>query len=321
VPFPAITEQYGSLSATGIGAETVFGTSVAPTGNMPMMQNTFDVDPGYFSPEVMQGVRDRQIYNMYGEQKLHGAIGGPLFQSNGIPLLVYSIGTDVVSGTAAPYTHTISQANQLKSVTVEKNIGGFQSLRFAGTRFNKYVIKATAGNTPVEITADGISQSATIVGTPAAVSVVNETPFVFAEASLTLFSNVRAEVASATITIENGIKETYTYGNHGPAFITPVLLHVSGQIDLVWSSLNNATYGDYTSMINGTLGNLSLALTHPASAGSVTVNCPQVVLSKYGNDLKIADVVMTTLTFEASKILPSSNTINAVILNGQAAAY
>jgi hypothetical protein len=323
VGFPTITERYGSLSATGIAKETTFGTGVAPTSFQPMTSNTYDVDPGWFSPEVMQAVRDKQIYNLYGEAKYDGSVGGPVFPGNGIMQLVYAIGTDVVSGTGAPYTHTISEANTLQSMTIEKNIGGYQSLRFAGVRINKYQLKVATGNTAAEFTADGIGQSAAIIGTPAAVTVSSELPFVFAEASLTMFGNLRSEVSSVSIAIENGVKPTYTFSSfHGPSFITPVTLKVNGQVDLVWSSLNDATYGDYSTMINGTLGALTVALAHPVAAnGSVQLSCPQVVLSKYSNDLKIGDVVMSTLNFEASKALPSGSSISAVITNSQSTAY
>jgi hypothetical protein len=323
VTFPPITEAYAGLSATGIAGESAFGTAAPPTTFQPQTTNSFEVDPGWFTPEVMQGVRDGQIYNLYGEATYNGTIGGPVFPSNGIPLLVYAIGTDVVSGTTAPYTHTVSQANQLKSVTVEKNIGGVQSLRFAGVRISKLTLKAAAGNTAAEISADGVGQSAAIVGTPAAVSTVNELGFVFAEASVTLFGNLRADVSAFDMTIDNTVKGTYTFsGQHGPSFVTPTKLHVNGTIDVVWSSLNAATYGDFTSMVNGTLGALSFGLAHPVAAnGSITTNCPQVVLSKFSNDLKIGDVVMATLNYEASKTLPSGNTINAVITNGVSTAY
>jgi hypothetical protein len=296
---------------------------VTATTFLPMTDNTLEVDPGWFSPPVMMATRDKQVFNMYGEQKLAGSVSGPLFPSNAMELLAASIGTDVVSGTTSPYTHTISQANTLASLTIEKNLGNYQSLQVAGCRVNKMSIKAPVGNEPVNITADVMGQSAAILTTPTAVTVTNEVPFVFAEAVFSLGGSSRADVSNVQIDIENGVKETYTYsGQHGPSFLTPVTLKVSGSFDVVWSSLNDATYGDYTRMINGTVGALSLTLTHPTGGGySVAVTLPQVVLSKYANDVRLEDVIMSKVTFEASKSLTSGYTIQAVVINGISAAY
>jgi hypothetical protein len=290
-----------------------------------MTGNTMEADPGWFSPPVMMGVRDKQVFNMYGEAKFAGAIDGPLFPSNAIELLVASIGTDAVAGTVAPYTHTISQANTLPSLTVEKNLGGFQSLQFAGCRVNKLDIKAPVGNQPVAITADMMGQSVLVLNSPTAVSVTNEIPFVFAEASVTLMTHARADVSNVQLTIENGVKETYTYsGSHGPSYLTPVTVHVSGTIDVVWSSLNDSTYGDFNTMENGTLGALVVAFAHPGGGGySVTLNCPQVALTKFGSTVQEEDVIMSSFTFESSKPLTggSQYSIQAVVLNGVSAAY
>jgi len=320
MPFPTVTERYGSLSATGFAKESVFGTPVAATTFLPMLSNTMEVDPGWFSPQVMQATRDLQIYNMYGEAHYTGSVDGPLFPSNAIPLFVASIGTDVVTG-VGPYTHTISQANALPSLTVEKNLGNFQSLQFAGCRVGKMSIKVPTANEPATMTADLTGRSAAILSSPTAVSVSNEIPFVFAEATLTMFGNARAYCANVQIDIDNGLKETYTYsGSHGPSYITPVTLHVSGTLDVVWSSLNDATYGDYTSMVNGTLGSLVVTVVH-ATVGTVTITLPQIVLNKYANDVKISDVIMSTLTFEATKSFSSGYTIQAVVINNVSTAY
>ena len=108
MPYPTIIERYGSLSATGFSKETTFGVPVAATTWLPMTGNTMEADPGWFSPELMMAVRDRNVFNMYGEAKYQGAVDGPLFPSNAMELLVASIGTDAVTGTGVPYTHTIS---------------------------------------------------------------------------------------------------------------------------------------------------------------------------------------------------------------------
>jgi hypothetical protein len=325
VAFSTITERPGSLSAVGLAKEVTFGSPVTPTTFQPDTDCSIEPDPGWFSPGVMQGVRDKQIYNMYGEAKYTGNIDGPLFPTNGIPLLVYAIGTDAVTGTVAPYTHTVSQANTLSSITVEKNIGGFQSLQFAGCKVGKLTMKCPTGDQAVTMTADVTGRAVAVLDTPTAVSITNEIPFVFAEGALTAFGNSRAEATNIQIEIDNGLKSTYTFSQqHGPNFITPVTLTVNGSFDVVWDSLDDSTYGDFTTMETGVLGSLNFTLTHPGMGGnSVSITCPQIVLSKYKNDLKLADVVMTTLNFEASRPLTGGSqfTVKAVVTNGQSAAY
>lgn len=407
MPFPTITEADGALSDTGLAKEPAFGTATTATTFLPMASNTMEVDPGWFSPTLMQGVRDKQVYNLQGEEKHAGAITGALFPTNAMAMLVASIGTDAaagygvtgsagtgsttlngataanatsitvasatgfsvgqviqidvnntstpttaecrkiasistntftldaaltyahasgvaVVGVVAPYTHTVNQANTLPSLTVEKGIGGRQSLQWAGCRVNKFDLKAPVGNSPVEVTADMMAQSVAVLTSPTPISVANESPFVFTEASVSFYGTNRYESGNAVVSIDNGIKETYTYsGNHGPSFLTPTTLHVSGTLDMVWSSLNDSTYGDFNRMLNQTLGALTVSLAHPASAGTVTLTMPQIALSKYGNDLKSDAVVMSSLTWEASRPLTGSSqfTVQATIVNNVYLAY
>lgn len=470
--YPSILEKYGSLSATGFAKEATFGTPLAADTFLPMASNTMEEDPGWFSPALMQGVRDKQIYNLYGEAKFNGTVTGPIFPSNAMEVTVASIGSDMtvgwgvygtiatptsttisapsvagdttvtltspagfaigqeiilgsgssrearlisnlvgsvvtvadalgyahpsldpavtgttttlsapltapttsvpvtsatgivtgsfvqidvnsVSGTrtsevrkvtnvvtntltvdspinfdhvtaaqvilvTTPYAHTIVQSNTLASLTVEKNIGGFQSLQFAGCRVNKWDLKAPVGNTAVEMSLDLMGQSVAVLNSPTGVNVVDEIPYVFAEANLTIYDTLRTEASNVSISVENGLKETYTYSNfHGPSFITPLTVHGSGAIDVVFDSLNDATYGDFNRMADGTLGVLDFTLVHPTNGGTIDIQMPQIALSKYANDLKIDDVVMSTLTYEATRPLSGANqfTVRAIVTN------
>ena len=405
--FPTITEADGALSETGLARETSgFGVPATPTTSLPNTGNTMEVDPGWFSPTLMMGVRDKQVYNLQGEQMFAGAIDGPLFPTNAMALLVASIGADnlagagitgstgagsttltttvaagvlsislasasgfttgqvvqidvngtgptttsecrmiTLSGTTAtftpalayghtsgctikgvvgPYTHTIQQQNTLPSLTVEKCIGGVQSEQFAGCRVNKFDLKAPVSNEPVAITADMMAQSVAILDAPSQMSVANELPFVFTEATVGFYGTTRYEAANMTMSIDNALKATWTYsGSHGPSFITPINLHVSGALDMVWSSLDNATYGDFDRMLNQTLGTLNFTLAHPASGGSIEISLPQIALSKYANDLKAEDVIMSSLTWEASRPLTGSSqyTVQATVINSQFLPY
>lgn len=319
--YPGVIERYGSLSATGLGKETSFGQTAAISTFLPMTGNTMETDPGWFSPELMMAVRDAHVFNLQGEVKNAGSIEGPLFPSNAMELICAAIGTDTVTGSSAPYTHTIATGNGLPSLTVEKNLGSYQSIQFSGTRVGKLSIKAPSGNEPVSISADMMAQSAAVLTTPTPVSVTNELPFTFAEASCTFAGHARAEVTNTTLDIDNGIKEIYTYsGNHGPSYLTPASLKVSGQVDVVFSSLNDSTYGDYTTMANQTLGSLVIGFAHPSGYG-ITFSMPQVAMSKYTDDVKHGDVIMGSWTYEASYSLTSGKTISAVITNGISSAY
>ncbi len=311
-------EKYGSLSATGEAKETTFGTPVAATEFVPALGNTLAQDPGWFTPSVMQAVRDAQIYNLYGEQKNAGSVNAPMFPTNGIRYLVAAIGTDTVTG-AGPYTHTIAEANILQSLTVEKNIGNFQSLQFAGTRVSKYSIKAAAGNSAAEFTADLVAQSVAILGTPTTVVVVNEEPFVFSEFTLTSGSNAIHQATNFQLDIDNVLKETYTF-NQSPEvqFLTPTALKVSGSFDVVFDNLSSTNFDWFTQAINGSQAALSFELQHPAGL-SITFSMPLVTLSKTDQDTKPESVVMETVNFEA--MYSSGSTISAVVVNNVSTAY
>ena len=223
-----------------------------------------------------------------------------------------------------PYMHTFAQANTLPSLTVEKNLGGFQSLQFAGCRVGKFDVKAPVGNTAVDITADFSGQSVAILNSPTAVSVVNELPYVFAEANLTFYGTLRTDASNVNAVIDNGLKETYTYsGQHGPSFITPVIVHGSGAVDMVFDSLNDTTYGDFNRLANGTLGQFQFSLVHPSNGGTVSFFFPQVAINKFANNLKMEDVIMSSLTWEATRALtgPAQFTVQAVVFNSTYLPY
>jgi hypothetical protein len=478
VGFPTIVEKYGSLSATGVAKEATFGTPVAATAFLPMDGNTMEEEPGWFAPHLMQGYRDYQVYNLYGEAKYTGTVTGPIFPSNAMEFLSSSIGADgavgwgvaapagtptsttvaspsvagatsitltsgtgfvigqqivvdtgaiqefrlisgvagavitvadafeyahasgvaattgttttlsalstagattvtvtsatgIVTGTiiqidvnsvsgtrtseirmvtnvvsttltldvalvyghasasqvtivVAPFTHTLVEQNTLPSLTVEKNLGSFQSLQFAGCRVGKFDLKVPTGNSAAMMAVDLSGRQVTTLSSPTAISIASESPYVFAEASLSMYGTVRTEVSNCTVAIDNGLKETYTYSsNHGPSFITPVTLHVNGTIDLVWDSLTDTTYGDFNRMANGTLGALSFTLQHPTNGGTISFNLPQIVLNKYANDLKMEDVIMSTLSYEATRPLTGSTlfTMQAIVVNNTYVAY
>src|SRR5579859_108109 len=111
----------------------------------------------------------------------------------------------------APFTHTITQATTLPSFTVEKNLGNFESLQFAGARINKFDMQVQNGNSEVACAVDLMAKSSAVLATPTAITVVNELPYVFAECTTSFNSQTISQTTNAEVTIENGLKDTFTF--------------------------------------------------------------------------------------------------------------
>lgn len=354
----------------------------------------------------------------------------PYFVTLDAPLYFsHNSGVAVVS-VVSPFTHVVLPSNNLPSLTVEKNIGGYQSLQFQGTKIDKYSIKAEASDAPVSFTASVVAKNYSILGNstatggaqsitsiaastpstgyvtytstansfvpgqtvvvsgasatvggfnitgtvvsatattftllnsatgatssasatspaPSSISVINEIPFVFSEANLQMNFGygglvTASQVSNISIDIENGLKPTYTFNqSHDLQFLTPVTRKVTGQVDVVFTSLTDAQWGFFSIMNEQVQGSLQLTFTHPSVSPntvgnssnfsdvgySFTIALPAVSFSKYADAIKLEDVVMTTLNFEAayniagsgstSGLGPNQSTIQSQIIDGR----
>lgn len=400
-----VVERYGSLSATGIAKETVFGTAVTPTVFVPMTGNGLELDPGLFSPKVMFGHRDVNTFPLYGQNKVAGSLAAPLFPTQGMAMVSGAIGTDAAAGAGvtgtgatsattlnggvsagattvvltsatgyaqnayiqidvngsgptttaevrkitnlvtttatldtalsyshltgaavsvvtAPFVHTIQQATTLPSFTVEKNLGGFESLKFAGAKVNKLGLSVAASNQEIALSLDLMAQSAVVQATPTAITVTNESPYVFAETTATIFGTATTQVSAVDLSIENGLKDTYTFNSsHNLQFLSPVTVKGSAKVDLVFTSLDDTDWGFWTKMVNGTEGALLTTMTHPASAGTVAVNFPRARIRTSTDAVKMEDIILTTLNFDAYFDFTTSRTVSATVTNANYLPY
>jgi hypothetical protein len=75
-------------------------------------------------------------------------------------------------------------------------------------------------------------------------------------------------------------------------------------------------------MINGTLGALAVAFAHPGGSGyGVGFTFPQVALTKVAPDVKLEDVVLSSISFEATKSISLGYTLQSVVTNGASVVY
>lgn len=239
--------------------------------------------------------------------------------------LVYAHANGVnVSLVTSLYTHQITQQNTLPSMTVEKNIGGFESLQFVGSRINKLDISSNTGNSEATVAVDFRSKHAQVLATPSAIVVTDESPYVFAETTLSLSSTAVIQATTASLSVENGLKDTYTYNSsHDLQFLTPVTRMVTFKTDVVFTSLDDPTWGYWTQMTSTPSTNfpVQLGFTHPTSGGAIYFNMPKGRLKTYSDAIKMDDIVISTLTIDLGLQLSNLTTITANIVNTQYLAY
>ena len=336
----------------------------------------------------------------------------------------HAVGAAVI-GVTGPYSHTVLPSNTLPSLTIEKNIGGYQSIQFTGSRIDKYGLKIETSDAPIAFSAGVTAQSFQILGgvnsatinaaasnsaktqvtytttaphgynvgqqvtvasvtssggvgtfnvtdvilsvptattfvlantttatytsggsvssTLTPITVANELPFVFSEAVVNLNfgygGTVQAsQVSSLSLDIENGMKPTYTFnGSHDLQFLTPVSRKISGQMDVVFTSLTDSQWGFWDIVQGQIQGSITLTFTHPSGSTTtspyvqgyapattnagygVTITLPACNFAKYADSIKMEDVVMTTLNFEAAYPLGAATpqTIQTTIVDGQ----
>ena len=299
----------GTLAVLTAGATSA--TYTLTTGAAPATNDLFQIDVnsvGVTTSEV------RKLVSVTGT--------GPYTLTFDQPINFNHAASAPAKNVVAPFTHTAVPTNTLPSFTIEKNVGGFESLQYAGARVNKFDIKSETGNKEASFTADMIALSELVMPTPTAISVDPATPFVFAEYSLSLFGQALTQANKFSVAIDNGVKPTTTMASaHGPSFITPTTRKVSGEISLVYTSFDDATYGYFNKMLAPTQGAIVFTLQHPSNGGSVAINLPQMRIGKYGDDIKIGDIVITNLHYEAELQLSSSQSITATVINSAYLPY
>ncbi len=243
------------------------------------------------------------------------------------PLVYAHASATSVISVIAPFTHTITPETYLPSLTVEKNLGGAstlggQSLQFAGCRVNKLDLKGQATDTEASFTADMIAQSVAILETPSSISFIDESPFAFSTYEFHYNGTLYKSPTNFALSVDNGVKPTYTMnGSQDLQFNPAVALHTSGQVDLVYDQLDDATNGFWNKMYTEVEASLAFGMTN-ADGDTFTINCPNVDLKTDTIDPKVTDVIMETVPFEVRRSLSGSPfSISATLVNGVYLAY
>lgn len=196
------------LSQLSWGVETAFkeaAVQAAQTKVFGLLKDDVtlpDPDVNYDCYAVIGGDRDVTACDEL-EIVCEGSV--PMILQNG-ELLAMLMGKTVTTGASAPYTHTITGADTLKSMCMEAilNDGTNDFIRyFRGTKINKGTLEA-AEKERLKFSADMITAIAEKTAqTKSTITLLTTKPYFFYEGVLTLWGTGFARLKSFSLSIDN----------------------------------------------------------------------------------------------------------------------
>ena len=208
--------QLTGLSHLGLALETTLGTPVAATGWVPIKPPKPQDVPQFIPDEGFRGLP----YNTYGEylgtKSSTYSVDGMLYPSSGGNFLAAIFGTDTVTGSANPYTHTftVPTTGVAPAYTLSDTYLGPAAVgrQWPGSRCNKLTLKFTPEA--------GLSYTAGFIGFPSATytpeaATYGTLPFFLGwEAAITFGGAADANLSSFSLDLERvGSKALFSAAN------------------------------------------------------------------------------------------------------------
>lgn len=314
--------------AVGVAQEATQNTPLTPTIWLPVKSIDIQKTPNTILPAVAAQTAAAYRYAVPGIFKYAGPLVMPLFPDNGMMLLFGALGTDTKTG-SGPYTHTavMRTTGQLKSYTLEENIGGNNlDHQYAGMIVSKAELKF-APNAEAEATYNVEGMSDLVLASATAASWATDTPF----SPSTLACSIGASdptVMACTITIDNKGKAYPAFnGTQNPQIVGGMTREIKVKLTVLLQALNGgaASAGYFADLVESSAATATLvAATFVATQGAntITLGTPKVALTSYKEVMKIGDLIMADLEYTAIENSGSSFVdATLVVVNSQSTAY
>lgn len=270
-------------------------------------------------PQLLRNSRQPIAAAVPGIRKVSGTITAPLFPDIGNQFMAGVIGADTVTGSAAPYTHTIDPANVLKSFSIEKNMDG-ADIQYTGMIVSKAEIElATNAEAKVIYTFEG--QQDAVLGSPGTPAFPGDVPFGPTGITATLATYPDLTVSSVKATIDNTGKPYPTFnGQNYPETVIGTTRKVSYDVVAFLQSLSGTVPPNYYYFLTNA-PSLAFQVALVQGTDTWTLKSTNCVMTKYSDPIKLGDVVMVNFTLDAMLDPVSGKDLELVIVNSQATAY
>lgn len=310
-----LTPQPSYQTQIGLGRETTWGTAVADTTFYPVEKPKFEDVPKWLKDTGYRGIRSRTFAVQQGVLVSAFEVPDMKFYPDDSGHFLYAVlGTDVVSGTAAPFTHTLTQRAGIPDSYTLTDFSGLsaQARQYAGSYVEEATIKYTADG-DLLIGAKGQGKPSTLVTKPSA-SYSTQSFLLGWQAVLTLSGQVNARIIGMTYSIKQKLEIIWGSNNQqGPTAINVAGIELTGQVDV---EPNDET--EFLYMLNNTQPAASLNFT--SGSNQLTLQTTKMAFTK-GPIERSGDFVKLPLTFEAVYNTTDAGTFKAIVVNPRSTNY
>ena len=287
-----------------------------PTRWLEISSEDISLDQQYVYVET---VRERAYrHRLDGPQAISGSIDTPAFPGSAMTLLYYTLGSVTTTGTADPYTHTITPGNTIPSfsswIGVEEYVSGgpiVMERKYNGMAISGVDIDYSAGEM-LTLSFDVIAAKEATPGTTLqSPTFASDRPFSANDVVVTLGGSPSTVVESVSISIDNNIADdAFAIGSR----ILPALIvgrrEITGSMDLRFASRD-----EYNNFLSGTTRSLVLDATIGANR-QFKITLPKISYDTSNANIDTMERVVQGVDFTALWDDTSGYDIQIVVKNG-----
>lgn len=314
----------------GLGKETARGTAAAPTLWLPIDPNpSLAPNLTWIEDKGLRGSPVEVYDNIPSVRHDEFTFKGNVFADTFPAIMQGLLGPDVVTGTAAPYTHTISLANAPTSGSQPSSYTGVDTdnitestnaaKQFTAGQFSDTTIDF-AVDAPLTYSTKMLSNPFTEVAAPTTDTWSTEVLIPAWSGSVTIAGTSSTVLVSGSIDIKRGTTPIFTIGQQGPYRLWAGPIQVTGKVVFI-AEANDPTFVNSLTRDRQTL---VITFTDPVSSHSVSWTMSAV---QFKNPKVDGGKAYETITadFEANAdttdALTGYSPIKFVAENAQSTAY
>lgn len=310
-----LTPQPSWKTQVGLGKESTWNTPVPDTAYLPVEKPKFEDVPKWLYDRGLRGHRSKTFGLEQGViSTVFELPDMKFYPDDSGHFLMAILGTDNITGTTAPYTHTLTQLDGVPPSYTLTDFSGLstQARQYAGCYIDEVTIKYTVDG-DLTIAAKGQGSPSTLVAKPSA-TYSTQNFLQGWEAQLTLAAQVNARVMGGSYTIRQKVTPIFGGNNQqGPTTFNVDGIEVTGQFDV---EPNDET--EFLYMLQGTVEAASLKFT--SGTNSLTLQTTKTQFTKGAID-RSGDYVKLPLSFETFYNATDSGAFTAILANPRATQY